>query len=236
MPENLEHKVTRDGSSTLYAPNFDEHYHSLHGAIQESMYVFIEKGLRQLPDLASISILEMGFGTGLNALLTYQDAREKEIHYTSVELYPLTLEQAASLNYAKETGEEDAEEIFQKLHQAQWEEYQHIGQSFHLKKIKTEFQNFFPDRKFDLVYFDAFAPAVQPDLWSDEIMERMFQVLNPGGVFVTYSAKGSVKRGLIKAGFEVEKLPGPPGKREMLRGTHPLNPLSSVKKGDLPIM
>ena len=134
MPENLEHKVTRDGSSTLYAPNFDEHYHSLHGAIQESMYVFIEKGLRQLPDLQSISILEMGFGTGLNALLTYQKAREKDIHYTSVELYPLTLEQAASLNYAKETGEEDAEEVFEKLHQAQWEEFQHIGQVISLKE------------------------------------------------------------------------------------------------------
>ena len=215
---NIKHIITRDGSSTLYAPDFDEHYHSLHGAIQESMYVFIEKGLNELAHLEQVSVLEMGFGTGLNALLTYLETPGKTIHYTSVELYPLVDEQVNLLNYANELSNPEASEVFLRLHQAKWEDYQPIGNHFHLKKIKAEFEHFQTQDKFDLVYFDAFAPAVQPELWSDEIMQRMYDRLNPGGIFVTYSAKGSVKRGLMKAGFLVEKMPGPPGKREMLRG------------------
>ena len=214
---NIKHIVTRDGSSTLYAPDFDEHYHSLHGAIQESMYVFIEKGLREQKHLDEISILEMGFGTGLNALLTCIEVPQKMVHYTSVELYPLDLDQVKLLNYANELTNSKAEDIFAEIHQTEWESFQAISETFHLKKIKAKFENFQTNERFDVVYFDAFAPAAQPDLWSDEIMQRMYDFLNLGGIFTTYSAKGSVKRGLIKAGFEVEKLPGPPGKREMLR-------------------
>jgi tRNA U34 5-methylaminomethyl-2-thiouridine-forming methyltransferase MnmC len=208
---NIKHIITKDGSSTLYAPDFDEHYHSLHGAIQESMYVFIEKGLRQLSELKEVSVLEMGFGTGLNALLTYIEAPKQKIKYTSIELYPLQPEQVKLLNYAKELAATDAQSIFEALHEAEWESFQAISPNFQLKKVQAGFEHFQTDAHFDLVYFDAFAPAVQPDLWSDEIMQRMYDLLNPGGVFVTYSAKGSVKRGLIKAGFDGGEAAWPSG-------------------------
>lgn len=215
----VEHIITRDGSSTLYAPGFDEHYHSVHGAIQESMHVFIGSGLNILEDRTSVSIFEMGFGTGLNALLTYLYANGKHIHYTGIEAFPLSVEQVKEVNYPAETGHADATRIFLQLHQAAWEEDVVMSDFFTLHKIQGRLEEFNSDRKFDLVYFDAFGPNSQPELWEEPILEKIYHFLNPGAVFVTYSAKSSVRRGLLKAGFQVEKIPGPPGKREMLRAT-----------------
>lgn len=214
----LEHVQTRDGSSTLYAPRFDEHYHSLHGAVQESMHVFIEMGLRALPaELAQVHIFEMGFGTGLNALLTLMHREEKAIDYLGIEAYPLEKEQWQSLNYPQELGP-DAVRYFHQMHELPWETRHEILPGFELEKRKQKLEDFSSEQAFDLIYFDAFAATAQPELWTDEVVKQMADLLAPGGIFVTYSAKGSVRRALQAAGLTVEKLPGPPGKREMLRG------------------
>ncbi|MEZ4829387.1 MAG: tRNA (5-methylaminomethyl-2-thiouridine)(34)-methyltransferase MnmD [Bacteroidia bacterium] len=215
---NVEHIITKDGSSTLYSPGFHEHYHSIHGAIRESMHVFIQSGLDLLEDKSEIRLLEMGFGTGLNALLTYFCKGNRHIHYTGIEAYPLSVEQVMNLNYPKESGFDGAETIFRKMHEAEWNLPVSIGEGFTLEKVHTQLQNFESEKAFDLVYFDAFAPTSQPELWEDAILAKIYEMLSHGGIFVTYSAKSSVRRSLIAAGFGVEKIPGPPGKREMLRG------------------
>ena len=216
---NIKHVVTKDGSSTLFAPRFDEHYHSTHGAIQESLHVFIQSGLYAHEIIEGpISILEMGFGTGLNALLTCLYKGKKHISYTSLEAYPVPDELIQQLNYATETREHGAEGVFETIHAAPWEVSTEIVIDFHLLKHQIELQAYQPGQAFDVIYFDAFAPNAQPELWTKEIFSKLYNNLNPGGVFVTYSAKGNVRRALLAAGFEVEKIPGPPGKREMLRG------------------
>ncbi len=215
---SVEHVLTKDGSSTLFSPRFQEHYHSIHGAVQESMHVFIQAGLQALPPgQRAVDILEMGLGTGLNALLTLLHAGELGIRYVGVEAYPLSAEQVASLNYPQALGGQDAREGFQRIHELPWGSPQPLTPHFSLCKIEADFLTYSPEKTFDLIFFDAFAPSVQPELWSDEMMARLFPMLKPGGIFTTYSAKSSVRKGLIKAGFRVEKLEGPPGKREMLR-------------------
>jgi tRNA U34 5-methylaminomethyl-2-thiouridine-forming methyltransferase MnmC len=216
-----EIQVTGDGSHTLYIPEMDEHYHSVHGAIQESRHVFIEAGLSHHP-ANKLVVFEVGFGTGLNAWLTLLEAQKqhREVIYFTIEKYPLTPDEYQILNYA-EAGEAKDRQLFQSMHECNWGEMVQISPSFNLYKIKGDLREtgltLFP--KFDLVYFDAFAPNKQEDLWNTEIYRKLYQQSNTGAIFVTYCAKGVVRRGLQEAGFVAERLAGPPGKHEMLRGT-----------------
>ena len=212
--------ITEDGSHSLQVPELDETYHSSHGAIQESAHVFIKNGLKHWlieNQKKEVSIFEVGFGTGLNALLTALKAAELDVqvNYQSIELYPLPNEISAQLNYAKQLSCE--QQVFQKLHTSRWEERIEISKKFTLHKTKDSFKDFEPNTTYDLIYFDAFAPSKQPEMWSYKIIEKCYPMLNPNGIFVTYSAKGQLKRDLKKAGFSVESLPGPPGKFEMVR-------------------
>lgn len=212
-----ELQVTADGSHTLFIPVMDEHYHSVNGAVQESRHVFIEAGLHHL-EREEITILEIGFGTGLNAFLTLLDAgtHRRKIHYYSVELYPLNTEVVRALNYGKVvcSGRESA---FQALHAAAWNEPVEITDTFELHKIQGDSNTCELPGQIDLVYFDAFAPDKQPEMWNQEIFNRLYAKMTAGGVLTTYCAKGAVRRMMKEAGYSVERIPGPPGKREMLR-------------------
>jgi tRNA U34 5-methylaminomethyl-2-thiouridine-forming methyltransferase MnmC len=216
--------ITEDGSHTLFVPELDENYHSTHGAIQESQHVFIESGLLYSTK-KEVTILEIGFGTGLNALLSLiaGEKAAKRIHYIGIEKYPLTPDEYANLNYGELLTDEGNERLLQ-LHQCAWGAAQPITELFTLQKIAgdarlLEWQNL---PFFDLIYFDAFAPNKQNDLWNQELFSAIFNHANPGAIFVTYCAKGIVRRDLQAVGFEVERIPGPPGKKEMLRGfKHP---------------
>lgn len=215
---------TADGSSTIFIPEWKEHYHSIHGAIQEAQHVFIKMGLHKVlerPDMQQISILEIGFGTGLNALVTWKTTLESaiSIDYTGVEAYPVSSEEIQKLNYAEELGKKPASQIFEKIHRVPWEEKVEITENFKLTKQQKFFQEIRDVDSYDLIYFDAFGARVQPDLWTEEIFILMYKALRPEGILVTYAAKGSVRRAMLQVGFQVEKLPGPPGKREMLRAT-----------------
>lgn len=210
--------TTADGSHSLYIAEFDEHYHSVHGAIQESKHVFIDAGLRPLASLPQLNILEIGFGTGLNALLTFLSAPDQKIHYTSLEAFPVEASVASSLNYCGLLGSNE-QAFFENMHNCEWERDIIISENFSLHKMKAKLQEAEFEMQFDLVYFDAFAPRVQPELWTEEIFSKLFSVMTANSILVTYCAKGEVKRNLKKAGFIVETLPGPPGKREMVRGS-----------------
>lgn len=214
---------TADGSHSIRLPEWNEQYHSKHGAIQEAEHVFIKSGLvRVLEGLNPekyLAILELGFGTGLNALLTalFSQQNNLEIDYTGLEAYPVAKEEWSQLNYPKEIKGENAQKLFDEIHRATWEEETVITPNFKLCKQKMFFQDFRQKEQFDLIYFDAFGPRVQPELWEEPLFKAMYDALHKNGVLVTYSAKGSVRRALLQVGFEVEKIPGPPGKREMLR-------------------
>lgn len=215
------HYVTGDGSSTLYSEKYGETYHSRHGAIQESMHVFIGMGLAALPqEKQDISILEMGLGTGLNVLLTALHQGERTIRYTSLEAEPIGPEQYQELNYSEELDGEKRSNLLTKIHELPWQSWQELQADFQLFKFLGKLQDFQPEskQKFDLIYYDAFAPGTQPELWTQEIFEKLFAFCHPGAVLTTYCAKGAVRRAMIAAGFEAERVPGPPGKREMLRG------------------
>lgn len=201
--------VTSDGSNSLLNTELDETYHSRHGAVQESVHVFINNGLDKIQG-NEISILEIGFGTGLNALLTALS--DKKISYTSLEAFPLDKEVFDSLNY-------EPKNLLQQLHSAVWDEWVQVNPNFTLKKIHTTLQEVSLTDKYDLIYFDAFAPSKQPEMWELPILKKVCDTLTPGGIFVTYCAKGQLKRDLKSLGMEVETLPGPPGKKEMVRGT-----------------
>lgn len=214
--------ITGDGTNTIYLPEWEENYHSKHGATQEALHVFIEKGLLdyfQRSNTNEISILEIGFGTGLNALLTLMQARKKEldIHYSAVEAYPVQQEELDSLNYVEMLAQENLTELFKKLHDTAWEKENDITSYFRLHKRKQLFSEISDDARFNLIYFDAFGPRVQPELWTEAIFERMYKALKNDGSLVTYSAKGTVRRAMQAVGFKVERLVGPPGKREMIR-------------------
>lgn len=214
---------TADGSKTIQIEDWNEQYHSKHGAIQEAYHVFIEHGLRHI-GLSDISILEIGFGTGLNALITLLEAEKSglQINYVGVEAYPVSMEEVLALEYCEQLGASSLEEQFNKMHQSPWEEWVAVTDDFTLLKQKKDFRDIDELNLFNLVYFDAFGARVQPELWTVEVFNKMFKALLPGGVLVTYSAKGSVRRALQEVGFQVERLPGPPGKREMLRATKPI--------------
>jgi len=211
---------TADGSTSFYHEELDETYHSKHGAIQESMHVFIGAGLRPLVEnKKEINILEMGFGSGLNAWLCALEAEGNQIkiNYNGVEAYPVAQEFIESINYPDWGRSEIEKQLFYKIHSAAWEKLVQLSPQFWLKKVKIRFEEFAPEQKFDLIYFDAFGPDIQPELWKEEVFGKMFSALKPGGVLVTYSVKGIVRRAMKSAGFVVEKIPGPPGKREMSR-------------------
>lgn len=211
--------LTTDGSSTIFMPEINESYHSKHGAIQEAKHVFIKNGLHFL-EKTEISILEVGFGTGLNALITCLEAQKFnfKIRYEGVEAFPVALEELNQLNYTDQLEKVAlGQDYFSKIHQIPWEQNHEISSFFELKKRKMIFEDIEDNNVFDLIYFDAFGFRVQPELWSEFIFEKMYQALKKGGVLVTYACRSSIKKAMIHAGFETEKLAGPPGKREMLR-------------------
>ncbi len=211
---------TLDGSTTIHLPDWNESYHSKHGAIQEAYHVFIKNGLSLFQD-KSISILEIGFGTALNAFITFLESQKslQTIDYVGVEAYPISSEEVLQMNYVAELNAEHESTSFELLHQSNWEEKILIATNFTLTKRKQFFAEISDENEYDLIYFDAFGYRVQPELWSTEIFEKMYKALKANGVLVTYAARGVVKRSMIEVGFTVEKLAGPPGKREMFRAT-----------------
>ena len=227
-------KQTADGSMTLYVPDLDEHYHSTNGAVQESLHVYLTAGLshyiqnkREIQ--TELQVLEFGFGTGLNAFLTALEAERQKIkiQYTALEKYPLSTEITAQLNYS-----ESNQTLFQHIHQAAWEIPAVITPYFILQKVEVEFTMFDFPHCYDVVYYDAFAPDKQPEVWSQELFNRIFSTMNPKGVLTTYCAKGSVRRMMQQAGFSVERIQGAAGKREMLRACILSDPDSNKKKNE----
>lgn len=209
---------TRDGSTTIHIEEWDECYHSRFGAIQEAQHVFIKKGL-SLFENKSVSILEIGFGTGLNAFITFLEYPKfnQKVNYVGVEAFPVSIEEASSMNYVAELNAEKDRFIFEKLHQCNWEEPNDLNEDFVFTKRKQFFADIDDIQKFDLIYFDAFGYDVQPELWSVVIFKKMYEALKVNSVLVTYAARGIIKRNMIEAGFTVEKHEGAPGKREMFR-------------------
>ena len=208
---------TNDGSTTIHLPEWNESYHSKHGAIQEAYHVFIKNGL-SLFEGRPIAILEIGFGTGLNAFITFVEAQKanQTIDYVGVEAYPISIEEVQQMNYASEIDAAQTD-IFQQLHESNWEEKNTLSPNFTLTKRQQFFQDIEDTAAFDLIYFDAFGFRVQPELWSEEIFAAMFKALKPNGVLVTYACRTAIKNAMVSAGFSVKKLQGAPGKREMLR-------------------
>jgi tRNA U34 5-methylaminomethyl-2-thiouridine-forming methyltransferase MnmC len=214
--------LTSDGSSSLFVESLHEHYHSHFGALQESEHIFIGAGFNSLDLLhdENIAVFEMGLGTGLNAFLTFFRARQlkKRVFYETVELYPVTQDEYLQINYAQFVKEKDAAEIFSNIHTCKWSDPQVLSQHFMLQKHALSILDFvFPFQKYNLIYFDAFSPEAQPELWSKKLFEKLYNSLQKGGILVTYCTKGIVKNRLREVGFEIEKLPGPIGKREILR-------------------
>ncbi len=214
-------QTTSDGSHTLFVPGLNEHYHSTNGALQESELVFIQNGLHHLAVcLKEINVLEVGFGTGLNALLTVLEAKKqrRKINYVAVEPQPVDAEILEKLNFASLIGGTEAQGYYKKLHESSWTYPAFLSDYFILSKIQAKLEDItLRDEQFHLIYFDAFGPDVQPELWTEEIFTKLYKCMKPGGILVTYSCKGTVKRALKAAGFSIEKLPGPVGKREVLR-------------------
>jgi len=220
--------LTSDGSHTILLPELNVTYHSIHGAVQESKHVFIEAGLKSLlpAEGIALNIFEVGFGTGLNALLTMIETERLQtaIYYETIELFPLDHNEARLLNYCKHLDREDLQPAYEQFHHCEWETPIKLTPRFTFKKSAANLLNFeTPEtslsgrQAFELIYFDAFAPNAQPVLWTKEIFEKMFAMLKPAGVLVTYCSKVDVRRAMQAAGFTVEKFPGPKGKREIIR-------------------
>lgn len=212
--------TTSDGSKTIQIEDWDEQYHSKHGAIQEAYHVFIKHGLSLFVD-SKISLLEIGFGTGLNALITLKEANKYnlKVEYTGVEAYPVTKEEVEQLDYIRELKAEAFTTEFEMMHDSPWENSIVLSENFSILKQQKDFMEIEDKDSYDLIYFDAFGARVQPELWTETLFQKMFDALSQNGVLVTYAAKGSVRRAMLSVGFKVERLPGPPGKREMLRAT-----------------
>jgi len=211
---------TSDGSHTIYLPGMDEQYHSVNGAITESNYVYIDKGYNHC-NIKSPTVFEVGFGTGLNCLLTalHAEKEKRTTIYLTIEKYPLAKSVIEQLNFGRLISTE-AQILFEKIHKCPWNEIVNISKYFNLKKIKADLTDFNFDnfQKCDIIFFDAFGPDKQPEMWTPLIFNKIASATAKGGVFVTYSAKGEVRRQLAVSGFEMERLPGPPGKNQMLRG------------------
>lgn len=213
--------TTSDGSATLFVPFLDEHYHSFHGAIQEALHVFIEAGLKYYIEKhqpETIHILEMGFGTGLNACLAAAAIRDLpvEVVYHTIEAHPLNMQEVESLTFF-ENDTEDFRAIYLKMHQAEWDKEVQVTDNFTIKKYYSYIEDWTATELMDVIFYDAFAPSAQPHLWTSEIFEKLYAVAAEKGILVTYCAKGVVKRTMKAVGWNIEKLPGPPGKREMTR-------------------
>jgi len=215
MERNL--KITEDGSHTIFVDELDESYHSTHGALQESMHIFIKQGL-QTVTMPSVRILEVGFGTGLNALLTLSESirLKLEIYYHAVEKYPLTDSEFKPLNFEKHIHP-SPNGILNRMHSCPWGSPEKISDRFTLFKEEADFRQMNPPSGINLIYFDAFSPDKQPDLWTSNIFGAIGRVSDPGAVLVTYSCKGIVRRTLNSCGFDADKIAGPPGKRTMIR-------------------
>ena len=216
----IQIEQTADGSQTLFVPELNEHYHSVKGALTESEHIFIQMGLKH-SSVEAPHVLEIGFGTGLNAFLTLltADTDQRNIHYTTLERYPVTPALLEQLTYPELICPERKDD-FQALHQAAWNTDVQLTPYFTLHKVETDFTSYTFPATYDVIYFDAFAPEKQPEMWTQSLFDTLCQQLNPQGILTTYCAKGAVRRMLQAAGFTVERLPGPPGgKREILRAT-----------------
>jgi tRNA U34 5-methylaminomethyl-2-thiouridine-forming methyltransferase MnmC len=214
----MEIRATDDGSLTIFAPLFGETYHSINGAITESKHVFIDAGLRQIHK-SPIHILEIGFGTGLNAFLTLLESEtgKQEMQYHTIERYPIDENIFTQLKYPAILAP-DKENIFLSMHQTEWNKNITVNVHFQFKKIKDDIQSFdYGIDFYNLVYFDAFSPNIQPELWTEAVFDKIYKSMIKGGILTTYCAKGQIRRNMQTVGFKVERLPGPPGKREMLR-------------------
>lgn len=209
--------LTKDGSHSLLQNEMNETYHSIHGAIQESKYIFIDAGLKMCTK-NPIHILEIGFGTGLNAFLTQLETElsDQKVHYTAIELYPLSIASASLLNYPDLLAPKKKDAFYQ-LHTSPWQNHIQLTSQFELFKIKEDYSSMTLTGNFDLVFFDAFSPEKQPEMWTEERFRMIYHCCNTGAILTTYCAKGNVRRALQSAGFQVERIPGPPGKREILR-------------------
>ena len=211
--------LTADGSHTLFSEIHGAYYHSMNGALTESQHIFINSGFKHLSGaLNQISILEIGLGTGLNAALTASESLISGVEtlYTALELYPITEQQIKDLNYSQILNPEVAE-CWSRIMLAEWNSSIEINQTFRICKVNEDFTKWIPVENFSLIYFDAFAPDDQPEMWSVEMFQKLYSSLSIGGILVTYSSKGIVKQALRAAGFRVERLAGPPGKRHILR-------------------
>ena len=215
-----EVEITADGSATIYVPHLDEHYHSVKGALTESLHIFRNYAfLYHSPSSQPLRVLEIGFGTGLNAVVTAMaTTKDRKAHYISLELYPVEAQLIEKLNY----GEMVDNNLLIALHQAQWNAPQVISPTFTLEKLQCDFTQCSLPHDIDVVYFDAFAPEKQPEMWDESLFKRIYDAMSNGGILTTYCAKGEIRRRLQRVGFIVERLAGPPGgKREILRATKP---------------
>ena len=215
-----EVEITADGSATIYVPHLDEHYHSVKGALTESLHIFRNCAfLYHNPSSQPLRVLEIGFGTGLNAVVTAMaTTNDRKAHYISLELYPVEAKLIEKLNY----GEMVDNDLLMALHQAQWNAPQVISPTFTLEKLQCDFTQCSLPTDIDVVYFDAFAPEKQPEMWDESLFKRIYDAMSNGGILTTYCAKGEIRRRLQRVGFIVERLAGPPGgKREILRATKP---------------
>jgi tRNA U34 5-methylaminomethyl-2-thiouridine-forming methyltransferase MnmC len=219
-----ELRETADGSMTIYLPEMDEHYHSYHGALQEAIHVFIKNGISCFADkfstIQEISVFELGFGTGLNALLTalWANDNNRKVNYFGLEAFPVEAEMNLQMNYHNLISNDLATVYFTKIIEAEWEKSVMISEKFQIQKVEESIQNLSVSDQFDVVFFDAFGPRAQEEMWEFSVLEKTIKLLKSDGLFVTYCAKGQLKRDLKSLGFIVESLPGPPGKREMTRG------------------
>ena len=215
--------LTEDGSHSVYSEQLGVSYHSKHGAIQETQHVFINAGLEYILQKSptEINILEIGFGTGLNAFMTFLESEHQPItatiNYFTIEAYPLSMEQVFEINYVEQLDAEPFKDIFLKMHSSDWSKMHPLSKKFNFQKLLMNFEDIDFHNHVDLIYFDAFAPDVQPQLWEETLMKKMFNAMRLKGALTTYCAKGAVKRTLKSVGFFIESLPGPPGKREMTR-------------------
>lgn len=209
---------TADGSSSLLVEDWGETYHSRHGAIQEAKHVFIQNGLSLIQE-QSVAVLEIGFGTGLNAFITLLEAEKRQIRidYVGVEAYPILREEAEKLNYVSQLDANQYDAQFQLMHASEWGVNTAVSDHFTLTKRQQYFNEIDDKNRFELIYFDAFGFQYQPELWTVEIFRKMFEALKPDGILVTYACRGPIKRAMQEAGFTTKKLAGPPGKREMLK-------------------
>jgi tRNA U34 5-methylaminomethyl-2-thiouridine-forming methyltransferase MnmC len=213
--------LTDDGSHSVISETFGVAYHSKHGAIQETQHVFIEAGLKYAleQNLKEISILDVGFGTGLNAFMTYLEIQnwDVKINYTTLEAYPLPMGQVFQLNYVEKLAAQEFASVFEAMHTLTWEDTHPLSKNFNFTKLLIDFTQVNFENQFDVIYYDAFAPESQPHLWDFNMMQKMYNALKKNSILTTYCAKGSVKRAMKITNLTVEKLVGPPGKREMTR-------------------